>query len=66
MFVDVRRKQIFADKKALSNFDGLPGERSWGRHGRELAPKTPQNDPRIKLYRFLMDLASLWNGFLKI
>ena len=36
---------------------------SWSRPGRDLAPKTLQNDPRLEFYRFLMDFTSLWDRF---
>ena len=56
----------FSTKMTLQMSCLFVPELSQSRPGRDMVPKTAQNDPRIEFYRFLIDFGQLWDGFLNI
>ena len=51
----------FSAKKVKKCYPAFVPGASWSRPGRDLAPKTAQNDPRSYFYRFFMDFGPIWD-----
>ena len=56
----------FSAKKVPKGHDPELHLPTQSRPGREMAPKTPQNDPRIEFYGFLNDFGPIWVRFFMI
>ena len=53
----------FSAKNALKWYPGSLRKPSWSRPGREMVPKTSQNDPRIEFNRFFNEFGLIWDRF---